>query len=60
MDEYFSYESMCPDRVIYTQCILKKPMLHFRIGDHVPKIIVEDDFYVIIFDAFNNPFGTYL
>ncbi len=60
MDEYFSYETMCPDRRMYTQCILKKQLLHFGVGDSVPKIIVEDDFYVILFDEFNNPFGTYL
>lgn len=60
MDEYFSYETMCSDRIIYTQCTLKKQMLHFRVGDRIPKIIVEDDFYVILFDEFNNPFGIYL
>jgi hypothetical protein len=60
MDEYFSYESMCPDRTLYQKCILKKQMLHFQIGQFIPKIIVEDDFYVILFDEFNNPFGMYL
>ena len=60
MDEYFSYEYMCPDRIMYQNCILKKPMLQFQIGDFIPEIIVEDDFYVILFDGLGNGFGTYL
>lgn len=60
MDVYFSYEYMCPERVVYTGCILKKQIMHFREGFHIPKIIVENDFYVILYDDFGNPFGTYL
>lgn len=60
MDEYFSYETMCPSRTVYTGCVLKKQIMHFTEGTHIPKIIVEDDFYIILFDIFGNPFGTYL
>jgi hypothetical protein len=60
MDEYFAYESMCPERRLYKRCVLKKQMLQFQVGDSIPEIIVEDDFYVILFDGLGNGFGTYL
>jgi hypothetical protein len=60
MDDYFSFETVCPLRIVYTGCILKKQIMQFTEGSYIPKIIVEDDFYVILFDSFGNPFGTYL
>ena len=58
LDEYFTYEKT--DFYLYQNCILKKKIMHFEVGDFVKEILVEEDYYLILFDGFGNGFGIHL